>query len=122
VLAEAPQAQKQAAWEFIRFMLEPEQVIEWSRSTGYLPVTRSAVAELERRGFYRDHPNYRVAYNQLRVASPWPWSTELFRIQREILGPLIERAVLSGASAAGLINTARRQLQSDTRLQPPSTG
>jgi sn-glycerol 3-phosphate transport system substrate-binding protein len=48
-----------------------------------------------------------VALDQLKVALPWPWSTELFRVQREIVTPRLERAVLEGQDADALLEEAR---------------
>ena len=56
-----------------------------------------------RRGHYDAHPNERVAIDQLRVARPWPWSPRLFRVQREVVQPRLERAVLADGSAAEMI-------------------
>lgn len=111
ILKGAPEREKEAAWSFLRWMLEPEQVIEWSVSTGYLPTTRAAVRRLEKEGFYRSNPNYRVALDQLAVARPWPWSPDLFRIERETVQPLLETAVLRGASAGKLLAEARASLR-----------
>jgi sn-glycerol 3-phosphate transport system substrate-binding protein len=107
VLRAAAAAQKAAAVRFLRFMHEPEQVIEWSTRTGYIPVTRPAVAELERRGYYAAHPNDAVALEQLSVADPWPWSVALFRLQREIVQPRLESAVLEGRDARAVLSEAR---------------
>ncbi len=111
VLKSAPQTEKNAAWAFLRFMHEPAQTIFWATSTGYMPVTRAAIRKLERDGYYQKHPNDRVAVDQLSVAQPWPWSPELFRIQREIVQPRLEAAVLSGRSAQRLMDAARLQAQ-----------
>ena len=107
LLRSAPRPAKDAAWAFLRWVLEPRQVIEWATSTGYMPVTQTAVDELERSGYYRHHPNDRVAYDQLEVAQPWPWSPWLFRIQREVVQPRLERAVLSAGAAAAILDEAR---------------
>ncbi len=104
----APDEEKEVAWAFLRFMHEPEQVIHWSTNTGYMPVTHEAVSHLEARGYYERHPNDRTSYDQLAVAMPWPWSPELFRIQREVVQPRLERAVLSRASAREVLDDARR--------------
>jgi sn-glycerol 3-phosphate transport system substrate-binding protein len=104
---QAPAEQKQTAWAFLCWMSAPSQVIEWAVQTGYLPTTRGAVRELERQGYYRMHPNARVALDQLRVAFPWPWSTRLFRVQREVVQPLLEKAVLENADARALLDHAR---------------
>ena len=107
VLRGAPSAEKAAAVRFLRFMHEPTQVIEWSTRTGYIPVTRAAVRQLEQRGYYAAHPNDRVALEQLSVADPWPWSVDLFRIQREIVQPRLESAVIEGRDAGVVLDEAR---------------
>jgi sn-glycerol 3-phosphate transport system substrate-binding protein len=108
LLRQASPESKRTAWAFLRYMHQPEQVIRWATSTGYLPVTRAAVARLEASGYYREHPNDRVAVDQLGVAEPWPWSRDLFRIEREIVEPRLESAVLSGLSARSLLEEGRR--------------
>lgn len=108
LLRQAPPAAKQSAWAFLRFMHQPEQAMHWATSTGYLPVTRTAVQRLERQGYYQKHPNARVAVDQLTVARPWPWSRDLFRIQREIVSPRLESAVFTNRNARVLLDEARR--------------
>jgi sn-glycerol 3-phosphate transport system substrate-binding protein len=107
ILKSAPIEKREAAFRFLRFMHEPAQVIDWATSTGYLPVTRKAIAALERRGYYREHPNDRVALDQLEHARPLPWSRELFRIQREVVQPNLELAVLSDRPAREVLGRAR---------------
>jgi sn-glycerol 3-phosphate transport system substrate-binding protein len=101
--------EKKAAWEFLRWMVEPRQTIEWSTNTGYLPVTHSAVEELRASGYYAAHPNDDIALGQLAMVEPWPWSPTLFRVQREIVDPLLEDAVITGRSASDALATARRE-------------
>jgi sn-glycerol 3-phosphate transport system substrate-binding protein len=107
LLKSAPDELKQAAWRFVRFLLAPESAAFWSSETGYLPVTRAAAEKLEKSGFYAQHPNYRVALTQLAVAEPWPWSKTLFRVQREIVQPRLEAAIVERSSAERVLNEAR---------------
>ena len=111
MLAGAAAPAKASAWEFLRWVHETEQVRYWATNTGYMPVTRRAVHSLEADGYYERHPNDRVAVNQLRVAMPWPWSPELFRLQREIVQPRLERAILANADAGPLLDEARALAQ-----------
>ena len=37
-----PEAERDAAWKFIRWLMEPEQQAEWFAGSGYLPVRNSA--------------------------------------------------------------------------------
>jgi sn-glycerol 3-phosphate transport system substrate-binding protein len=107
LLTSAPAELKQAAWRFVRFLLRAESAAFWSKETGYLPVTTEA-AELLKRSFYAEHPNYQVALEQLSVATPWPWSKSLFRIQREVVQPRLEEAMLERQEPRAALAVARR--------------
>lgn len=107
ILKDAPEAEKAAAFRFLTFMHATAQAVDWAKRTGYIPVTTSAIQELERDGYYARHPNDRVTVEQLAVAMPWPWSPSLFRLQREIVQPRLESAVLEGRSARALLDAAR---------------
>ena len=79
--------------------------------TGYIPVTQGAVQQLEQSGFFAHNPNWRVAMAQLEHARPWPWSPYLFRIQREIVQPRLERAIFGAGQARALLAEARALAQ-----------
>lgn len=114
----APEPAKEAAWAFLRFMHEPTQAVTWATRTGYLPVTRRAVESLQANGFYATHPNDRVALEQLSAARPWPWAPELFRVQRELVQPALEDAVLGGQPAAVVLDRARARAARELRRWP----
>jgi sn-glycerol 3-phosphate transport system substrate-binding protein len=105
----APDEEKLAAWRFVRWMCEAEQTIAWSTRTGYMPVTRPAVERLTESGWYTTHPNDRVAYDQLASVDPWPWAPDLFRVERDVLEPRLEEAVLTGRDAAEVMAEARAE-------------
>jgi sn-glycerol 3-phosphate transport system substrate-binding protein len=107
MLRAAPEAEKRAAWEFLRFMGEPEQAMEWATRTGYLPVTEGAVERLHESGFYAKHPNDAVAQAELSHVAPWPWAPNLFRIQRDVLEPRLEDAVIQDRDARVVLAEAR---------------
>jgi sn-glycerol 3-phosphate transport system substrate-binding protein len=109
LLRSADPRQKQAAWEFLRWMTQPKQTTEWATSTGYMPVTRGSVADLTSAGYYAAHPNDRVALDQLASVEPWPWSPTLFRVQREIVDPMLEETVLTNRDPRGALDQARRE-------------
>ena len=90
MLKDTPQAQKEAGWAFIRWMSEPEQTLYWSKATGYMPVRTSAVQLPATQQFYREQPNYKVAYDQLQHAVRFPFTPALFEIQREQIQNEIE--------------------------------
>jgi sn-glycerol 3-phosphate transport system substrate-binding protein len=104
----APRAEQEAAFAFLRWMMQPAQANAWATRTGYIPVSRAGIAELERSGHYRAHPNDRVALDQLAFAAPWPWARDLFRIEREIVQPRLEACVLGHQDARAVLDEARR--------------
>jgi sn-glycerol 3-phosphate transport system substrate-binding protein len=104
----APRSEQDAAFAFLRWMARPAQANEWATRTGYLPVSRAGRRALEETGYYAAHANDRVAMDQLAVATPWPWATELFRIQREAVQPRLEEAVLGPRDARETLDEARR--------------
>lgn len=55
----------QAAWEFIKFMVEPEQQITWHTGTGYFPVRMDLLENEELQQFWEENPNFRTAIDQL---------------------------------------------------------
>jgi sn-glycerol 3-phosphate transport system substrate-binding protein len=114
LLRAAPEEEKRAAWDFVRWMCDAPQTIAWSTRTGYMPVTRPAVERLIEEAWYVHHPNDRVAYDQLADVMPLPWSPELFRIDRDVVEPRLEDAVLSGRDAHEVL----REAVDDARRPP----
>jgi sn-glycerol 3-phosphate transport system substrate-binding protein len=89
-------------------MMAPAQANAWATRTGYIPVSKAGIAELEKTGYYAAHPNDRVALDQLAYATPWPWAKNLFRVQREAVQPRLEEAVLAQKSARTMLDEARK--------------
>ncbi len=114
LIRDAPDEEKRAAWEFVRWMCETDQTVAWSTRTGYMPTTRPAVERLTESGWYASHPNDRVAYDQLADVAPWPWVPDLFRIERDVVEPRLEDAVLNGRDAHGVMAEAREQAAKPT--------
>ncbi|MDI3547862.1 MAG: sn-glycerol 3-phosphate transport system substrate-binding protein [Halanaerobiales bacterium] len=58
-------AKEQAAKEFVKWMSLPENQIRWHKATGYFPIRKSAVDVLEKEGWFKQHSNYKTAFDQL---------------------------------------------------------
>jgi len=58
------EAINQAAWEFMKFVAEPEQQITWHTGTGYFPV-RTDIEDDGLNAFWDENPNFRTAIEQL---------------------------------------------------------
>jgi sn-glycerol 3-phosphate transport system substrate-binding protein len=107
VVRSAPDEQKAAAAHFLRFFCEPDQAVLLSTRTGYLPITEGAVSLMRKDGFFAKHPNDDVAQRQLSSVEPWPWEPMLFRVQRDIVDPRLEEAVLLKRDARVVLDEAR---------------
>lgn len=60
---------KEAAWEFIRWMeTDPQGALPFILESGYLPFTKSMVESQEIKDLWAKEPNRKVAYDQLQYA------------------------------------------------------
>jgi len=64
-----PEEEQQAAWKFIKWLVEPEQQAEWFAGSGYLPVSRAAVDLPTARDVVAKYPLFQVALD-LYLDSP----------------------------------------------------
>ena len=60
----APEKQA-AAWKFLKFLDEPENMTTWAIGTGYIPIRKSSAESAEMQQYWAQNPNYKVAYDQL---------------------------------------------------------
>jgi sn-glycerol 3-phosphate transport system substrate-binding protein len=54
-----------AAWQFAKFLNEPDTQAEWSAGTGYVPVRKAAVGLPVLQQRWAEIPGFKVAYDQL---------------------------------------------------------
>ena len=106
IARDAPAPQKEAGWAFIKWMTDPAQTISLSKATGYMPIRTSAVNSPEMQDFYKQNPNYKTAIDQLRTAQRFPFSPGLIEIQREVIQPNLEAAVLGIKTSAEIMQAA----------------
>jgi sn-glycerol 3-phosphate transport system substrate-binding protein len=55
-----PEREQEAAWKFIKWLMEPEQQAEWFAGTGYLPVSHSAVDQPAAKDVIAKYPLFQV--------------------------------------------------------------
>jgi sn-glycerol 3-phosphate transport system substrate-binding protein len=54
-----------AAWQYAKFLNEPETQAEWSIATGYVPIRQSAANQPQVQQYWTANPGFKVAYDQL---------------------------------------------------------
>jgi sn-glycerol 3-phosphate transport system substrate-binding protein len=54
-----------AAWQFAKFLNEPETQADWSVGTGYIPIRQAAANLSQVQEYWAANPGFKVAYDQL---------------------------------------------------------
>ncbi|HKA94446.1 MAG TPA: ABC transporter substrate-binding protein [Acidimicrobiia bacterium] len=54
-----------AAWQFAKFLNDPENQADWSVATGYIPIRQSAADRPQVQQYWAANPAFKVAYDQL---------------------------------------------------------
>lgn len=70
VLNNKPEAEQQAAWEFIKFLAEPQTQAKWHIATGYFPITKKAYDEQIVKDNLTKYPQFQTAVDQLHASKP----------------------------------------------------
>ena len=61
--------QRAAAWAFVQFLVDPEQLVDLHIETNYIPIRRSVAEDPRVLRHWQEQPIFRVAYDQL-VSGP----------------------------------------------------
>lgn len=93
MLADKTDEQKAAAWEFMKFATSTDQAAKWSAATGYVPTRQSAVETDAIKTLWQEHPQYKVAFEQLQYAndtcySPYFW--EYNSMMNKIISTMVQ--------------------------------
>lgn len=97
-------ANPDAAWEFVRWIIQPEIQAFWSMESGYLPVRQSVVDVPEFQAFLEKNPAQAAFVRQMEFAQaqrPIDFST--MTIQR-LLAEAIERATVGNEDPAAVLS------------------
>jgi sn-glycerol 3-phosphate transport system substrate-binding protein len=54
-----------AAWEFLKFLDQPDSLTTWAIGTGYLPIRKASADSSAMQQYWQQNPEYKVAYDQL---------------------------------------------------------
>ena len=68
VLKGKPQAETEASWQFVKYLLEPKTQSKWHLATGYFPVVDGVKERPEVRQAHVKNPNFTTAIQQLATS------------------------------------------------------
>ncbi len=115
ILAAAPDERKKAAFEFIKFLAKPENVASWSKTTGYMPVTKSARESKEMQDYFKENPNYKVAVEQLPKTQGQDTARLIIPNGDKTIGTGLERILTKNTPAAEVFKGVAQQLEDDAQ-------
>lgn len=95
VFTSASEEEKQAAIAYLSFLLEPEQSAEWAMSTGYLPISESALAADSYQDFLEENPAAVAASEELEYGISSPIFVG-YAEYRNVLLDTLEEVVING--------------------------
>jgi len=106
-----PEAEQEAAWKFIRFMVEPEQQAAWYAGSGYFPIRRDAFNLPAAQQAEAKYPYLRVAPQEFQEGAV-NRATQGFllgpfsKIRSEVVTTAIESMLLTNTSPDDAIDQA----------------
>jgi sn-glycerol 3-phosphate transport system substrate-binding protein len=65
ILNDRPEEEQKAAWEFIKFVVSPEQQAYWHVNSGYFPITKAAYDQPLVKENLEKFPQFKTAVDQL---------------------------------------------------------
>lgn len=108
VLRGASPEQQKGAFEFWKFLMEPENIKTWVLASYYVPLRKSATPLLD--SFYKENPYRKVAFEQIANAQPRP-KVPQFAIWRNFLEDALEKALKGGVAARAALEEAQRKAE-----------
>ncbi|WP_307475357.1 ABC transporter substrate-binding protein [Paenibacillus harenae] len=72
ILNNKPEAEQQAAWEFIKYLAEPKTQAQWHINTGYFPINKQAYDEQSVKDNLVNYPQFQTAIDQLHATKLSP--------------------------------------------------
>lgn len=110
VFKDIPQAHKDAAWEFIRWMTTDERAAAWSMASGYVATRRGSYELPDMKAYLEEHPEYTVARDQLEYAYGKMMSPAFQQI-REIVKRALDRAADGQGTPQQVLDEAQAQAE-----------
>jgi sn-glycerol 3-phosphate transport system substrate-binding protein len=90
-------AETAAAWDYLKYLVAPEQQSVWAAATGYVPARTSAVDLPPIKDVYAADPRFKVGYDQLLASADTPVEAG------PVLGPQREVRILTSQAVEAIL-------------------
>lgn len=119
MLSRSSKAEQQGAWEFIKFVSQPEQQALWYSDTGYFPTRLSAYDLPAAQQREKDFPQFKTAVEQVRSSPDTPATQGAligaFNQVRARIRDAFERVLGAGADPASALKSAAEGATDDMK-------
>ncbi|MCY9661768.1 ABC transporter substrate-binding protein [Paenibacillus chondroitinus] len=99
-------AEKEATWEFVKFMTSKENTIYQHKYVGYLPNRLSALQSDELQNYYKEFPQYKVASDQLQYAVMRPNANAYAEVSKTIIDAMTKAILEKDVKPQDAMNEA----------------
>ena len=65
IMKKSSPVKQAAAWQWLKFLNQPEQQATWAVGTGYVPISQAATQQQSVQDLWKNQPFYKIAYDQL---------------------------------------------------------
>ncbi|MBM7565191.1 ABC transporter substrate-binding protein [Paenibacillus sacheonensis] len=72
IMNNKPAEEQKAAWEFIKYLAQPDTQAKWHINTGYFPITKKAYDEQSVKDNMAAYPQFKTAVDQLHATTLTP--------------------------------------------------
>lgn len=104
--------QRQAAIEFIKYLVSKEATIQWAEGTGYLPVLKSAAQSDEWQSYVKDHPERKATTDMMLKGFVYPHQANMYNI-RSVIETAFEKVMLGKATSKDALDEAAQEIDSE---------
>ncbi len=114
ILGGRPEAEQEAAWKFIKYLVEPAQQATWYAGSGYFPIRTDAFDEPAAQEAEAEYPALSVAPAQLQEgarnrATQGAILGPFAKIRNDVVATAIESMILTGTDPDEAIDRAARE-------------
>ncbi len=99
-----------AAWEFIKFIMQPKYLAQWTNNTGYLPPRQDVVNDPSIKEAIAKTPALKVAFDELPMLSPWVAFPGDVGVKAEKMLADARDQILSGQDPKAVLEKAQEEL------------
>ena len=86
IISKASDREKQAAWEFIKWITSPEQAAISTVTTGYVPTSKTVTETEAIQNLFKERPQFKVALDQLEsYGHGRPMNKEYIEAKKELI-------------------------------------